>query len=103
VAPHDERPDQRLLLTENLTAATIASWKGAFAMVSRDTVERLARQQGLVMALELSDIRRLGDTYFTRVDLYPHGQTCLCGGGSAFAFQRRGGRWVVVGSMSWVS
>lgn len=102
-SPHDERPGQHLLLAEGLTPRVRAHWKSAVEIVTREEVEARARRDGLVMAISVSPLRRLGQRYYINVDLSPFGQMCLCGGGTRFVLERRDNRWVVISAMSWVS
>jgi len=101
--PHDERPEQRLLLRDNLSDSKVAHWGSTFTILSRDSVKALAKGQGLQMAWEVTTIRKYQDQYQVGISLLPHGQPCLCGGGSTFILERRHGRWVALSAMSWVS
>lgn len=103
MAPHNERPDEAILLVDHLTDSTKAQWGKAFTLMSRDSVEALAKNRGLQMAWEISGVSRYRGVYSVSLDLHPYGGPCLCGGGSSYLLTRRGGKWVVLSVMSWVS
>lgn len=103
---HDERPDQKLLLDQGVTAEVKRLWGSRFQIVSRDSLKSRVRREGLQMALEFSPLTRRGRHFFFQVALQPWTrprQMCLCGGGSWFVLERRNGRWVVISNSRWVS
>lgn len=103
MTPHNERPDEQILVIENLTDSTKVRWSKTFTLMSRDSVRSLAREHGLQMAWQISPITRYKDVYSVNVDLLPYGGPCLCGGGSSYLLTRRKGKWVVLRVGSWVS
>jgi hypothetical protein len=107
-AAHDERPDLRLLSSDNLTEYTRADprWRQYFAIVGPDSLRSRAEREGLVMAFHIATVTRVGHQYKAEISLLPYlrpGGMCLCGGGTMLTFIRRDGKWVVSSSMAWVS
>lgn len=107
-APHDERPGLNLLLIDNLTASSIVEVgrKGRLITITADSLQRRADRDGLVMALRIGPVTRIGPHYKASVFLVPRmpaGDMCLCGGGTFFTFVHQNGRWVVLSSANLVS
>lgn len=106
-SPHDETPGEHLLLTEGLDPTILASprWRDRFEFITLDALTARADTAGLIMAMTLRPVIRIGKYYQTGVDLQPFGPPgtmCLCGG-TSFTLVRREGRWVIVDSGSWIS
>jgi hypothetical protein len=103
--PHDERPDRHFILDERLTPTVRDHWGQRFRLITADSLKALANREGLQMALVIHPVTRLGRRFFTQISLNPWaGQSmCLCGGGTELSLERRGGRWVVISSLQWVS
>jgi hypothetical protein len=105
---HDERPDQRILATENLVRAILEDehWQHRFEMLSLDSIRARAHREGLVMAFNISRVARILDRYYVDLNHSPfsrYGGGCLCGGGSNFTLEYRHGKWRVVTMGQWVS
>jgi hypothetical protein len=105
---HDERPDQRLLATENLVSAILEDkhWQHRFEMLPEDSLLARAHREGLVMAYNISPVERILDRYYVDLNHSPYsryGGGCLCGGGSMFVLEYRHGKWRVVSMGQWVS
>ena len=100
---HDERPDQRILVSDGLLPAAIEPWNRLFAVMSMDSVNARVANDGLQMAWVVGSISQTGERYYASVTLRPVGGPCLCGGGVNFVLEHRGREWVVVGLSRWIS
>jgi len=100
---HDERPDLRILVSDNILPVAIEPWFHLFQVMTRDSVMARVPADGMQMGWVLDPIRKTGDRYYTGVTLRPYGRRCNCGGGVSFEFERRDGGWVVVRSSRWIS
>ncbi len=100
---HDERPGAWYVISDSLAPDVLARWSSRVRPISTEGLTRLAADSGLQMALRVSPVMRVVNRYTVTVALLPFGQPCLCGGGTEFVFERRGGRWIAVSTMSWIS
>ncbi len=101
---HDERPDQRILVSDGILPVAIEPWFHLFQVMTADSVMARVPSDGLQMGWVVGPIRKTGDRYYANVTLRPYSRgVCNCGGGVSFEFERRDGGWAVVRSMRWIS
>ncbi len=100
---HDERPDLRILASDNVLPAVQGYAAADFTVLSPDSIQARVPADGLQMAWFIGAVTRTGSRYYLDFAMRPVGGACLCGGGVNLTLERRGTAWVVVILGMWIS